>query len=128
MKYLIKFIDNKIKYDVYTGGNIHEIYSYLEMIGYTTTLTTSGHRFHHFGPLSSINNDTAYLQKVIAALVMKQKSIFECCGSILHKADACILFGPKFLPPSIRRNMNHFNALHGEEPNKPPRECKIQPP
>ena len=44
-----------------------------------------------------------------------------------HKADACIIRGPKFLPPIIRRNINQFNALHGEEPNKPPIECNSQP-
>ena len=49
-------------------------------------------------------------------------------GIIVHKADACIIRGKKFLPPSLRINMNNFNALHGDEPNEPPRECYIQPP
>ena len=31
-----------------------------------------------------------------------------------HKADACIIRGPKFLLPSLRRKMNQFNALHGQ--------------
>ena len=34
-----------------------------------------------------------------------------------HKADACIICGLKFLSPSLRRKINNFNALHGEEPN-----------
>ena len=59
---------------------------------------------------------------------MKQKIIFECCGSIGHKAHACIIRGPKFLPPSLRRNMNKFNVIHGEEPNESPRWCNSQPP
>ena len=39
---LITFLDNNGKYAVYTGGEIHEIYRYLEMNGAPTTLTTSG--------------------------------------------------------------------------------------
>ena len=59
---------------------------------------------------------------------MRQKSICECCGRIGHKADACIIRGPKFLPPSLRRKMNQFNALHGDEPKETPREWNSQPP
>ena len=44
-----------------------------------------------------------------------------------QKYDACIIHGPKLLPPSIRRNMNHSKALRDEEPNEPPIECKSQP-
>ena len=49
MTYLIKSLDNNRKSAVYTGGNIHELYRYLEMIGSPTTLTTLGQRYHHFG-------------------------------------------------------------------------------
>ena len=91
------------------------------MIGAPTTLTTSGHRLHKFGPSSSINNDAATFQQVIAALRMRQKIIFECCGRIGHKSDACIIRGTKFLPPSLRRKMNQFNALHGDKRKEPPR-------
>ena len=31
-------------------------------------------------------------------------------------------------PPSLRRNMNQFNVLHGDEPNEPPREWIRKPP
>ena len=31
-------------------------------------------------------------------------------------------------PPSLRRKMNKFNALHGDETNEPPRERNIQTP
>ena len=59
---------------------------------------------------------------------MRQKSICGCCGSIGHNADACIICGPNFLPPSLIRKMNQFNALHGDEPTDPPREFNSQPP
>ena len=68
MTYLITFLDNNKKLAVYTGGNIHGIYRYLEMIGYPTTLTTSCHHSRHFIRLYSINNDAATLQPVISDL------------------------------------------------------------
>ena len=111
---LITFLDNNGKSAVYTGGDIHGIYRYLDMIGDPTTLTTSGHRPHHFVPSSSSNNDAATLQPVISALRMRQKIICECCVIIGHKADACIIRGPKFLPPILRRKMNQFNALYDD--------------
>ena len=54
---LITFLDKNGKSAGYEGGYIHGIYRYLEMIGDPTTLTTSVHRSHHFGPSSSSNND-----------------------------------------------------------------------
>ena len=72
---LITLFDNNGKYSVYTGGEINGIYSYLDMIGSPTTLTTSGQSSHNFSPSFSINNDTAYLQPVIADLCTRQKSI-----------------------------------------------------
>ena len=59
MTYIITFLDKNRKSAVYTGVNIHGIYNYLEIIGATTTLTTSGQRSHHFGPSYSINNYTS---------------------------------------------------------------------
>ena len=73
--YLITFLDNNGKYDVYTGECIHGIYSYLEMMGSPTTLTTSGQRSNDFSPSSSSNNDAETFQTVIAAPCMRQKSI-----------------------------------------------------
>ena len=90
---LITFIEKNGKYAAYEGGDIHGIYRYLEMIGAPTTLTTSGHRPHHFRSLSSSNNDVTTFQPVIAALSMRQKSICERCGRIGHKDDACIIHG-----------------------------------
>ena len=84
---IITIIDNKGKYAVYTGGNINGIYCYIEMIGAPTKFTTSGQRSHNFGPSSYIKNNTQYLQSVISALRIIQKSICECCGIIGHKAD-----------------------------------------
>ena len=106
---------------VVVGRDINVIYRYLEKIGSPTKLTTSGQRYHHLSPSYSINNDVATLQPVIVALRMRQKSIYECFERIGQKSDACIIRGPKFLPPSLRRKTNQFSALHGDETNKPPR-------
>ena len=75
MTSLITFLDNNGKSAVYTGGDIHGIYRYLEIIVSPTTLTTSGQRYHNFCPSSSINNDITSLEPFIAALTMIQKSI-----------------------------------------------------
>ena len=71
----ITFIDNNGKSVVYTGGKNHWLYSYLETIGAPTKFTASGHIYHNFGLSSSINNYTSPLQKVIADLCMRQKTI-----------------------------------------------------
>ena len=127
MTYLITFLDNNEKYAVYTGGYINGIYRYLAMIGDPTALTTSGQRYHHLSPSCYSNNYAATLKPVSIDLLMRQKLICECCGRIGHKADTWIIRGPKFLPTSLRRKSNQFNALHGDEPNKPPKECNSQP-
>ena len=62
---IITFPDNNGKPDKYTGGDIYGIYHYLEMIGDPATLTTSYQRSHYFNPSYSINNYTAYLQRVL---------------------------------------------------------------
>ena len=98
------------------------------MIEAPTTLTTLGQRSQYFIPSYYINNYAATLQPVIADLCTRQKSICELCGMIRHKDDACIIRSPKFLSPSLGRKMNHYNAIHGDEPNEPPREWNIQPP
>ena len=74
---LITFLNNNKKSDVYTGGGIHVIYPYLEMIGAPTTFTTSDRRSRHFGPSSSRKNDAATIHTGIGALRMIQKSICE---------------------------------------------------
>ena len=125
---LITFLDNNRKSSVYKGVNIHVLYRYLKMIVDTTTLTTSGQRSHNFCTSSSINNDTEYLYIVIVDLHMRQITIYECCGRIGNKDYSCIIRGPKFLLPSLRRKMNQFNDIHGEEPNDPPRDWNRQTP
>ena len=125
---MITFLDKNEKSDLYIGGNIHRLYYYLEMIGYQSALTTSVQRSHNFGSSSSTKNDSETLQTFILALRMRQKSICKCCGRIGHRADSCIIRVPNFFPQSIRKNMNHFNAIHGDEPTDPPREWNIQSP
>ena len=110
----LEYFINLECFDLYRREQIHGIYLYLEMIGSTTPLATSGQRSHNFSALSSVNNDGASLQPIIADLCMRPKSICECCIRIVHKTDACIIRGPKFLPPSLQRNMNQSNALHGD--------------
>ena len=68
---IITFLDKNGKSVVYMGGEIQGIYRYLEVIGATTTLTTSGQRSHHFGPSYSSNNDAENLQPIIVALLMR---------------------------------------------------------
>ena len=81
------------------------------MTGDPTTLTTSGQRSRHLRPSYSINNDATTLHPVIEDLCTIQKSICECCGRIEHNSDAWIVRGTRFLPPSLRRKTNQFNAL-----------------
>ena len=45
----ITLLDNNIKSAVYTGGNIHGIYNYIEIIVTPNTLTTSGQRSNNLG-------------------------------------------------------------------------------
>ena len=68
MKNIITFLDKNVKYAVYTGGNIHGLYCYLEINEAPTTLTTSSQFYHYFGLLSFINNETETIQPVIPAL------------------------------------------------------------
>ena len=90
--YLTKFLDNNEKFDIYKGGNIHWIYSFLELIGASNDLAYSVKFSCNFGTSSSTNNDTASIQPVIAALRVRHTAIFECCVIIGHKVDACIIF------------------------------------
>ena len=90
------------------------------MIGSPTEFDTSVQRSHNFGLSSSTNNDAATLQTVIAALHIRKNIIRKLCGCIGHKADAYIR-GPKFLPPSLIRNMNKFSTLNGDEQTETPR-------
>ena len=97
------------------------------MIGYPTTFTASVQSSHNFGPSSLNKIYTATLRPFIVALCIRQKSIFELCGSVVHKDDSCIICGLKFLPTILRRNTNQFNALHGDKTTDTPREWSSQP-
>ena len=68
MIYLITLLENNLKYAVYTRGNIHRLYCYLDMIGAPTKSTNSGKLSHNFGPSSSTSIDTAIIQPVIEDL------------------------------------------------------------
>ena len=68
---LITFLGNNVNSTVYKGGYIHGIYRYLDMIGYPTTLTTSGQLSNNFRPYSSINNNLATLRTVIVDIRTK---------------------------------------------------------
>ena len=128
MTYLITFLENNEKYAVYTGVNNHGIYRYLYIIRAPTILTTSGQSSHNFGTYYSIKNDTVNLHSIVVDLHMWLKIICKCCGSILHYSDACIIRGPKLLQPIIRRDMNQYKSLHGDETTHPTIECNNQPP
>ena len=85
---LITFLDKNVKLDIYTGGDIFELYCYLEIIGSPTNLTASVRLSHRLVPSSSIKNDIETLQPVIAALCIRQNTICEWCGIIGHKSDS----------------------------------------
>ena len=91
-------------------------------------MTTSCQISCHYGPLYSTKNDSETLHSVIEDLRIIQNIIYEFSGIIGHKVYSCIICCPNFLPPSLRRKMNQFNSLHGDEPTDPPIECNIQPP
>ena len=113
---IITFRDNNGKLYVYTGEYIHGLYRYLEMVGAPTTLTTSFQR--KFCPSYPTNNDTATLQPVIADLLILQKTIWECWGRIVHKADYWIIRGTNFLPTNLRINMIFFDIIQDSLWNK----------
>ena len=58
MKDIITLLDNNGNLVVYTGGNIHGLNHYLEMIESPTTLNTLGQSSYNFCPSSSTNYDT----------------------------------------------------------------------
>ena len=44
-----------------------------------------------------------------------------------HNYDAFIIHRPKYLPPSLKGNMNQLNTLHVNEPTNTPRYWNSQP-
>ena len=126
MTYKIILLNNNVKLAIYTGKKIHVLYRYIEIILSPNSLTSLGQRSRHVGTLSYIQNDTETIQPVIEAMRVWKNIIFKCCERIGHKADAWIICGTIFLPPSLRINMSQFNYLRSDEPSEPTRECKIQ--
>ena len=55
---IITFLDNNGKYCFSTGGYIHGIYRYLDIIGAPVALNTSVQNSYHLSDSYSINNDT----------------------------------------------------------------------
>ena len=82
------------------------------------------------GHQSRLNHLECNIQKIFIMFWMEwfQEMIHFIIINFGHKADACIIRGPKLLPPSLRIKMNQFNALHGDEQKEPPREWNSQPP
>ena len=91
------------------------------MIEYTTNFTSLCNFYRSFGRYN--NNYTTNIQPVITDLCARQNIICECCGRILHKVNLFIIRVPKFLPPSIGKNINQFISIHGDNPNEPPPYC-----
>ena len=98
------------------------------MIGNRTNLTSLDQIYHPLGTSSSVNTDTSSHQTVIAALSVRQKIICELFGMIGHKSDSCTICGPNFFLPSLRINMDQFNALRDDEHTESPRKCYSQLP
>ena len=128
MTYIISFLDNNGKLDIYTGGGIHGLYHYLEIIGSTSNLTSSDHIYSYFGTTSSTNNDIANLRPVVSDLHVWQNIVCELCGRIGHKDDTWIIIVPNFFPLSPKIKMNQFNIFNVNEQTKPPWYWNIQPP
>ena len=103
------------------GGGINGFCCYLDIIVSPNKLTSSIQRSQPFSNYYYNNNDKYFLQTFIEALCIRQKITCECYGRIGHKADTCIICGPKFLPYIIRQNMNKLNALRGDKPAETPR-------
>ena len=97
------------------SGYIHELYCYLEIIGAPTILTPSGQQSRHFYfhiPSTMIQQLSSQLLQLSA---WDGRVFANYVKRIGYKANVCIIRGPKFLPPSLIRNMNKFVSLPGEE-------------
>ena len=71
MAYLITFLKKNGKLDVYTGRNIHGIYSYLEMIGYPLNLPLNFRALI----ILVLNNPSTMIHKISSQLL--QISAFD---------------------------------------------------
>ena len=55
-----------------------------------------------------------------------KNTICGFCGILGHQDDSCIICDNKMFSLILRRNMNQFNELHGDKPDKPPSEWDNQ--
>ena len=85
---LVTLPDNNGKLAIYKGGNIHGLYSYLEISGASNTFNNLGQISNKYSPPYPTNNDTEPPQAVIAYLCIRPNIIFGYCGKIGNKADA----------------------------------------
>ena len=113
---------NNGQLDIYTEGNIHGLYCYLEIIRSPTYLNSSVNSSNHVGNSFFTNNGTATLHIVISALHIIKKGICVYYGIIGHKSNDWIIFEHKLLPTSLRININQLNTVHGNKKTDPPRE------
>ena len=91
MTYFITFLDKNGKSAVYTGGDIHSIYRYLDIIGSPTTLTTSGQCYHHFG-YSSSRKIIQQLSNQLLQLSARDRKVFLNAVEFWTRDDSCISF------------------------------------
>ena len=103
----------------YHGSNIHDLYCYLEILGYPTPLTYLGHNYQSIN--ISIDTESGSLHLVISGLIVRQRIVCECSGIPGHKAYSYIIIGDHFLPSRLCMNRNLFNAVDGGAPYKPPK-------
>ena len=68
---LITFLDHHSKIAICTGENIHDLYNYLDMIGYSTNLNYPVQHYHPFDTSYSTNNGTASIHTVIANICVR---------------------------------------------------------
>ena len=104
MTYLIAYVVNHGKEELYYGSDINYLYNYLGMVRSPTTLTHSSQHYHYFGPKT--NTDSVSTHPVIVSLRGIQIIIYDCCLRPGHKTHYCIIRGPDFSPPIILRKKN----------------------
>ena len=78
MKYVIKFIDENVKEELYSESDIHDLYHYLGTIGSPITLKDPSQKSHYF--CTNTNTDTESLNPVIADPRGKKMIICGCFG------------------------------------------------
>ena len=99
-------------------SNIHDLYHFLYIIGYTNTLTYSGWYSNSFG--TKTNTDSGYLHPDISDLGGVQRVICACCGKPGHEVEYWIIIGQKLFSPSLLIKKNQYNTVHLDKPHETP--------